>query len=250
MTIFSLQIFWLTIAPSYYWLMYAMGFLIGYYILSKRKILDNDKLDSLFLYIFLWVILWGRIGYILFYDLVYYSNNLSDIFKIWQGWMSFHGWAIWVIIAMLLFSKKYKFSFLKLSDNIVSVLPIWLFFGRIWNYINKELLWFPYTWFLSIEKNWNHYFPSPLLEAFLEWIVLFIILFFINKYKKIDWVIASLFLIIYGIFRIFVEMFFRIPDTQIWYIFGFLTMWEILSSIMLISGIWAFIYLKKESWTN
>lgn len=247
MTIFTINIFWLTIAPSYYWLMYALGFLIGYYILSKRKILDSGSLDDLFLYIFLWVILWGRIGYILFYDLAYYSDNIIDIFKIWQGWMSFHGRTIWVIIAMLLFSKKYKFSFLKLADNIVSVLPIWLFLGRIWNYINKELLGFPYTWFLTLEKNWNYYFPSPLLEAFLEWIVLFIILFFVNKHKKIDWIVASLFLIIYAIFRIFVEIFFRSPDPQIWYIFGFLTMWIILSIIMLISGISVFIWVNKKT---
>jgi phosphatidylglycerol:prolipoprotein diacylglycerol transferase len=250
MTIFSLQIFGITIAPSYYWLMYALGFLIWYYIIDKRKILSREKLDDLFLYIFLWVILWWRIGYILFYDETYYAHNILDIFKIWQGWMSFHGWAIWVILAMFLFSKKYKFTFLKLADNIVSVLPIWLFLGRIWNYLNKELLGFPYTWFLSVKKDGSSYFPSPLLEAFLEWIVLFTILFFVNKYKKIDWIVASLFLIIYAIFRIFVEMFFRTPDIQIWYIFGFLTMWEILSSIMLLSGIWVFIYLKRKSWAK
>ena len=135
---------------------------------------------------------------------------------------------------------------MKLADNIVSVLPIWLFFGRIWNYLNKELLWFQYTGFLAVEKNGNYYFPSPLLEAFLEWIILFIILFFINKYKKIDWIVASSFLIIYAIFRIFIEIYFRSPDVQIWYIFWFLTVWEILSSIMLFSGIIIFIYLKKK----
>ncbi|MDD5213428.1 MAG: prolipoprotein diacylglyceryl transferase [Candidatus Gracilibacteria bacterium] len=246
MTIFSLQIFGITIAPSYYGLMYALGFLIGYYIIDRRKILSRNELDDLFLYIFLGVILGGRIGYILFYDLVYYAHNILDIFKIWQGGMSFHGGAIGVILAMFLFSKKYKFSFLKLADNIVSVLPIGLFLGRIGNYLNKELLGFPYTGFLSVKKDGISYFPSPLLEAFLEGIVLFMILFFINKYKKIDGIVASSFLIFYAIFRIFVEMFFRSPDQQIGYIFGFLTMGEILSSIMLISGISVFIYLKKK----
>lgn len=246
MHIFSISFFWLTIAPTYYWLMYVLWFVISYYILEKRKILSLENLDDLFLYIFFWVILWWRIWYILFYNFSYYSQNLIEILKIWEWWMSFHWWAIWVIIAMIIFSKKYKFSFLKLSDNIVSVLPIWLFFGRIWNYLNKELLWFQYTGFLRVEKNWNYYFPSPLIEAFLEWIILFIILFFINKYKKIDWIIASSFLIFYSIFRIFVEIFFRSPDAQIWYIYWFLTMWEILSSIMLFSGIIIFIYLKKK----
>ncbi len=248
MTIFSIQFFWIIIAPTYYWLMYAMWFLIWYYILNKRKIIESSKLDDLFLYIFLWVILWWRIWYILFYDLAYYLDNFSNIFKIWQWWMSFHGWAIWVIIAMFLFSKKHKFSFLKLADEITLVLPIWLFLWRIWNYLNKELLGFPYNSFLAVEKNWNYYFPSPLLEAFLEWIVLFIILFFVNKNKKIDWITASLFLVFYWIFRIFVEMFFRTPDIQIGYIFWFRTMWEILSSIMIISWSSIFIYLNKKSW--
>ncbi|MDD4151301.1 MAG: prolipoprotein diacylglyceryl transferase [Candidatus Gracilibacteria bacterium] len=247
MHIFSINFFGLTIAPTYYGLMYVLGFVISYYILEKRKILTRENLDDLFLYIFFGVILGGRIGYILFYNFSYYSQNLIEIFKIWEGGMSFHGGAIGVIIAMILFSKKYKFSFLKLSDNIVSVLPIGLFFGRIGNYLNKELLGFQYTGFLRVEKNGNYYFPSPLLEAFLEGIILFLILFFINKYKKIDGIVASSFLIFYSIFRIFVEIFFRSPDIQIGYIYGFLTMGEILSSIMLFTGIIIFIYLKRKN---
>lgn len=250
MSIFSINLFWLTIAPSYYGLMYVIWFVIWYYILEKRKILKREDLDDLFIYIFLWVILWWRLGYIFFYDFAYYSQNLLEIFKIWKWWMSFHGWTIWVIISMFLFSKRYKFSFLKLADEITSVLPIWLFFGRIWNYLNKELLWFPYTWFLSVKKDGASYFPSPLLEAFLEWIVLFTILFFINKYKKIDWIVAVSFLIFYSIFRIFTEIFFRLPDPQIWYIFWFLTAWEILSFIMFICGIIILIYLKIQYATN
>ena len=157
--------------------------------------------------------------------------------------MSFHGWVIWVILAMWYFSRRYRFSFLKLTDEITTVLPIWLWLGRIWNYLNSELLWFSnYNWPLAVYKDWIWYFPSPLLECFLEWILLFIILNIVYKYKKFDWQIAALFLILYGSFRIFVEIFFRTPDANIWYIFWVLTMWEILSIPMIL--IWGYYYYK------
>lgn len=248
MYIFKLDLFWISIAPTYYWLMYVLGFIAWYIIVKKNLKLSDKKIDSLLIYIFLWVLLGWRLGYIVFYDLRYYIANPIDIVKTWNWWMSFHGWVIWVIVAMFLFSKRYNFSFLKLADAICYSLPFWLFFGRIWNYINKELLWFsPYNWFLAIIKDGKSYFPSPLLEAFLEWIVLFLILTYFKKYRNLKkWQLAALFLIFYAIFRIFVEMFFRTPDSQIWYIFWFLTMWEILSLPMLIIGIYYFIKLWKK----
>lgn len=252
MTIFELNIFWFHIAPTYYWLMYAIWFFSWYFIIKKRSQIKKSKysseqnlqmLESLLFYIFLWVVLWWRLWYVFFYNFFYYINNIFDIFKIWDWWMSFHGWVIWVILAMFFFSKKYKFSFLKLSDQITAILPIWLWFWRIWNYLNKELLWYSnYDWFLAVYVNWVWYFPSPLLEALLEWLVLFIILNLVYKYKKFDWQISALFLIFYWIFRIFVEMFFRQPDSNIWYIFWFLTMWEILSIPMIL--IWIYYYIK------
>jgi phosphatidylglycerol:prolipoprotein diacylglycerol transferase len=246
MTIFTLHIFWLTIAPSYYWLMYAISFLIWYYLVSKTKVLSKEKLDNLFLYIVFWVILGWRIWYILFYDLAYYLENPLSIFKVWEWWMSFHGWALWVIIATLIFSKVYKESFLKIIDEICLILPIWLFFWRIWNYLNKELLGWPYSWFLAVEKNGGLYFPSPLLEAFLEWFVLFLILYFISKRKKYLWQIWVWFFIWYWVFRTIVELFFRLPDVQIWYIFHYFTIWSILSIIMIIVWIlFSFILRKK-----
>lgn len=221
-------------------------------------------MDDLLLYTFIWVILWWRLWYILFYDLTYYLANPIDLIKTWEWWMSFHWWVIWVILAMYFFNKKYKIWFLRLADEVCFTLPIWLWFWRIWNYINKELLWFsPYDWPLAVYINSVWHFPSPLLEATLEWIVLFFILYYfklkkleINKLKnfkivkpryyfllpKNDGQIAALFLIFYSFFRIFVEIFFRMPDSQIWYILWFLTMWEILSLPMLI--IWIFYYLK------
>ncbi len=206
-------------------------------------------MDDLLLYVFIWVILWWRLWYILFYDLSYYLANPIDLVKTWEWWMSFHGWVIWVVLAMYFFSKKHKIWFLKLADEICYTLPIWIWLWRIWNYINKELLWFsPYDWPLAVYINSVWYFPSPLLEAFLEWIILFLILNYFYRKKKEwkwwlkDWQIWALFLIFYAIFRLFVEIFFRMPDSQIGYIFWFLTMWEILSIPMLL--VWIYYYVK------
>lgn len=245
MYIFELTLFWITIAPTYYWLMYAFWFIAWYYIISKRWIIVWDKLESLFYYVFLWVILWWRLWYILFYNLESYLSSPLSIFKIWEWWMSFHGWVIWVILALIIFSKKYKISFLKLADQITLVLPIWLWFWRFWNYLNKELLWYSwYDWFLAVYKNWIWYFPSPLVEAILEWLILFLILNYVYKYSKNNfiWKISSLFLILYWLFRIFVEIFFREADSQIWLLFWFISMWSLLSIPMIL--LWIYIYNK------
>lgn len=251
MTIFDITLFGIHIAPSYYGLMYAIAFLAGYYYILKKDILTKDQLESLFLYVIFWVILWGRFGYILFYDLSFYLNDISNIVKVWQGWMSFHGWAIWLILSVILFAKVHKVNFYKLIDEIVYILPLWLFLWRIGNYLNKELLWFPYTGFLAVEKNWGSYFPSPLLEAFLEWIVLFVIFYFLYKKRSFYGQIWVAFLIGYWVFRTFVELFFRLPDPQIGYIAWFLTMWSLLSIPMII--IWIILYFvlrnKNKIWS-
>lgn len=247
MTIFEITLFNITIAPTYYWLMYALSFIVWYYVLYKRDIISRDKLDDLFLYIFLWVVLWGRFWYIVFYDFSSYISNPLDIIKVWEWWMSFHGWVLWVVTSMILFAKKYKIDFLKLADQITLVLPIWLWLGRIWNYLNKELLGYSgYDWFLAVYVNNVWYFPSPLLEAFLEWFVLFLILnyLYIKKILK-KWQIASLFLVFYAIFRIFVEVFFRQPDAHIGYIFWVFTMGQLLTIPMLI--VWIILFLRFKN---
>lgn len=253
MTIFDITLFWIHIAPSYYWLMYAIGFIWWYLIIKNSKLSSHFKkdtrwewIDNLLFYIFLWVILWWRFWYILFYDLSHYLDNSIEVLKIWKWWMSFHWWVIWVIIAMILYWKKNKISFYEIADQVTRILPIWLWAGRVWNYLNKELLWYKYDWFLAVEKNWISYFPSPLIEFLLEWIVLYYILNYFYKKKLRHWQLASLFLIFYWIFRIVVEIFFRTPDSQIWYILWFLTMWTILSLPMIIAWIWFYIKLWKS----
>lgn len=246
MKIFEIDLFWITLSPTYYGLMYALSFIIWYIILLKYIKLDEKKLDSLFLYIVLWVVIWWRLWYVFFYNFDYYISNYLDIFKVWEWWMSFHWGLIWVILASFIFSKLNKLEFLRLTDYLAIVAPIGLFFWRIWNYINKELLGYPwYEWFMAIYKEWVWYFPSTLLEALFEGLFLFIILFFIYKkhYHKF-WAgfISWLFLVVYSISRIFIEIFFRQPDSHIWYIYWFITMGQILSIPMFLVG---FILLYK-----
>jgi len=251
MYIFEIEIFWIHITPSYYWLMYAIWFIIWYYIIKSRlnnKSINKNELkaeflDDLLMYIVLWVIVWWRIWYIVFYNLNNYINNPIEILKVWEWWMSFHWWVLWVIIVMIIFSKRYKLNFYKLADQISLVVPIWLWLWRVWNYLNWELLWYSwYTWLLSV--NWR--FPSPLIEMFLEWIILFIILNYIYTKKKVlnPWIIASLFMILYWIFRVFVEAIFRKPDEHIWYIWNYFTLWEIYSLPMII--LWTYFYIKLK----
>lgn len=248
MYIFQIELFWLTISPSIYWLMYALSFLLGFYILKNRWFFNKDQLDNIFLYIFIWVILWWRFWYIIFYNLEHYIQNVSDVFKFWEGWMSFHWGVIWVVLAMLLFWHKNKLNFYKIADEICAILPIWLGLWRLWNYANQELLWYSwYNWLLTIEVNWIKYFPSTLLESLLEWFVLYIILTYIYKNKKFTWQVASVFLIWYWVFRLIVELFFRQPDSHIWYVISIFSVWSLLSIPMILSWIWFYIYLKKKN---
>lgn len=246
MKIFEFSVFGFTIAPTWYWLMYVLAFVYGYYALKKSKKLSEIELESLFFYIFLWVVLGGRIWYILFYNLWSYISTPLDIFKVWEWGMSFHGWLLWVLLAMLVFSQKYSFSFLRLADLLVKIVPVGLFFGRIGNYLNKELLGFSYSWPLAVQTSTGSYFPSPLVEAFLEWIIIFILLNYIHK-ASFPGKLWSLFLIYYWIFRTFVELFIRTPDEQIWYYFWFLTQWSLLSIPMICVWVFFYFFLQRKN---
>lgn len=241
-----MELFWLQI--NVYGLMYALSFIIWLYILKKRNVFTKIQLDNFFMYIFFWVVLGGRLWYILFYNIDYYLQNFHKIFYVWEWWMSFHWGVIWVIIAMLLFSYKNNLKFSNVADELTSVLPIGLFLWRIGNYYNKELLWFSwYNGWFSVEKNWTNYFPSPLLEAFLEWMLLFLILCYVYRNKKFSGQVACLFLMFYWIFRLFVEFFFRQPDSQLGFIIWNFSMWSLLSIPMILFGIIFYIYYSKNA---
>lgn len=247
MKIFEIELFGFTLAPTYYWLMYILWFLYGIWALKKTKKYTKKQIDDLFLYIFLWVILGGRIWYMLFYNFEEMFTDPASLLRVWEWWMSFHGGMIGVILAMFLFARQKELSFLSLSDEIVKIIPLWIFFGRIGNYLNKELLWFPYTGPFAVHVSSGSYFPSPLVEAFLEGIVIFVILNFVLKSSKFPGQFWALFLILYWVFRTFVELFIRSPDPQIGYYFWFLTQGSLLSFPMILAGIIIYFYLQRNN---
>lgn len=218
MTIFTFEFWWITIAPTWYGLMYAVSFLIALVLMQKQ--FSEKHTDTLFFATVLWVILWGRLGYVVFYNLWYFIDHPLEILMPWKGGMSFHGGAIGVIIAWYIAAQKIKKPFLTVADKLVWIVPIGLFFGRIGNYINGELMGLPgYNWPIARYINGVSYFPTPLLEALLEgWVLLSILLW---KKKKIVYPgqLGVWFLGGYGLMRFFAE-FFRTPDVQIGYIFG------------------------------
>jgi phosphatidylglycerol---prolipoprotein diacylglyceryl transferase len=246
------------IAVRWYSLAYIVGILLGWWfgkkIIIKRFKNINQKFnlkefDDLITYLIISIIIGGRVGYIIFYNFDYYISNPLEIIKIWEGGMSFHGALLGVIIGTKLFSTKRNIIFFFYLDIIACVSPIGIFFGRIANFINGELMGkvTNVTWsviFPNIDMLPRH--PSQLYEAFLEGIVLFFILntIVIKKYYKIG-TCSYLFLICYGVFRIISE-FFREPDAQIGYLFDLFSMGTLLSFAMIIGGIALYAFIKKN----
>ena len=227
----------------YIWNTY--GWWYGKKIIIKRFIVEKQtfnlkEFDNLVTYIVFSIILGGRIGYVIFYNLEYFLSNPLEILKIWEGGMSFHGALIGIIIGTYLFSTKKNIKTLFFLDIIACVAPIGIMFGRIANFINGELVGkvTSLSWsvvFPQIDMLPRH--PSQLYEALLEGLVLFFVVnFFIYKKNYITGTCSFIFLIFYGIFRIFSEIF-REPDPQIGYLFDFLSMGALLSLFMILVGL-------------
>ncbi|RPG94395.1 MAG: prolipoprotein diacylglyceryl transferase [Candidatus Pelagibacter sp. TMED253] len=240
----------------WYSLAYIFGILIGWW-LGKKIILkkiqsinfkfDIKEFDNLITYIIISILIGGRLGYILFYNFEYYLSNPLNIVKIWEGGMSFHGALLGIIFATYWFSIKKNIMTFFLLDIIACVAPIGIFFGRIANFINGELVGkttdiFWGVVFPNVDNFSRH--PSQLYEAFLEGLVLLIIMnliLFRKNYKT--GTCSYMFLILYGVFRIFSE-FFREPDAQVGYLFNLISMGTMLSVFMILGGI--IIFLKKN----
>ncbi len=233
----------------WYGLMYVLGF-TATYLLVKKQVANfgfkrlEEHFENLNLVLILCVVLGGRLGYVLFYNLPYYLAHPLEIPATWNGGMSFHGACIALIAGGLLFCRLKKIDFWKTADIYVVTVPIGLGLGRLGNFINGELYGRVTTvpWgmvFPGGGPNPRH--PSQLYEAFLEGIVLFIILW---SQKRRPWSknslwphgsLLALFLLCYGIFRILVE-FVRQPDPQVGFLIGSLTMGQLLSSLMVVGG--------------
>ena len=235
----------------WYSLAYIFGILFGWFYCKKFLIKDKEissLFDDLITYLIIGIILGGRLGYILFYALKYYSQNFIEIFFIWEGGMSFHGGLIGIIVATYLYSKKNKINKYIFLDLISVSAPIGLFFGRIANFVNGELVGKATngSWgiiYPQIDDVPRH--PSQLYECFLEGIILFIILnliFFKKNYKT--GTASYAFLFFYGIFR-FISEIFREPDAHLGFLIGSLSMGMLLSFLMIFVSIILFYRINE-----
>ena len=244
--IISFEIRWYSLA-------YILGIIIGWLLCKKILIKNtniNEKFDDYITYLIIGIILGGRLGYVFFYNFNFYLNNFFDIFKIWQGGMSFHGGLLGIIIASILFAKKNNQNPFLYMDLVSLVAPIGIFFGRLANFINSELYGkvgnVPWSViFVKVDNLARH--PSQLYEAFLEGIILFLLLMYFRRknYLLKPGTISGLFLIFYSVFRFFVE-FYRVPDEHIGYLAFNLSTGQIVSVVFLIIGTIVF-YLKNEN---
>ncbi|HDS02290.1 MAG TPA: prolipoprotein diacylglyceryl transferase [Firmicutes bacterium] len=246
---------WGPLALRWYPVAYILGFAVGYLglrILSGKGIIPFDRktVDDLIFDAALGVIIGGRLGYVLFYGLSDFLASPLFLFKVNEGGMSFHGGLLGVMVAAFLFSKRKHYDFWTVLGSLAFLAPAGLFFGRIANFINGEL------WGKPTDGSWGVIFPlagitprhpTQLYEAFLEGILLFLILLFVLKKTRNIRLSGPLFGAVYGVFRFFVE-FYREPDAHIGYLlWGWVTMGQILSLfVILLSVAMYYIFIKDK----
>lgn len=253
----ALQIGWIVI--RWYSLAYIFG-LVGAWFLARKmsrvskSVFTVLKIDDFLIWATVGIILGGRLGYVLFYNLNYFIEFPSQILALWQGGMSFHGGLIGVIVATLLFARKKQISPFAMGDIIVCVAPIGLLLGRLANFANGELF-----GRVSQSVPWVMVFPgggdeprhpSQLYEAAAEGLLLFLILntiwWLIPKYRERQGFMTGLFFLCYGIFR-FVLEFFREPDAHLGFILRSLSMGQLLCVPMVLFGVWLMIKSSPKS---
>ena len=262
-------VFGLGFHPAVHWygVMYLVAFGLAWW-LGRMRVrqgrlpgVDEQAFGDLVFYGMLGVILGGRLGYILFYDLSAYVADPLQVFEIWNGGMSFHGGLVGVCIAAWWWARKHRLHFMDVADFIAPLVPPGLGFGRLGNFINGEL-WGKYTgsdWGVvfpqaeaplarmgaeqlqalhasgALDRYARH--PSPLYQALLEGLVMFVVLWWFSSRPRPRYAVAGLFALLYGLFRFIVE-FVRVPDAQLGYLaFGWLTMGQLLSLPLVALGL-------------
>ena len=226
----------------WYGLMYVIGFLAAWWLARRRcrradSPVNAVQVDDLIFFGMLGVIVGGRVGYSVVYG---WHDLISDPFyliKITEGGMSFHGGLMGVLGAMWLYGRKLGIRFWRIVDFVAPIVPLGLGFGRIGNFINGEL------WGKPTDVAWGFLYrgqvlhPSQLYEAVLEGFLLFAILWWFSSRPRPHMAVSGLFLVLYGVFRFFVE-FYRVPDAHLEYLaLGWVTMGQILSAPMVIIGV-------------
>ncbi len=227
-------------------------FLIPRQSRAKQIGLQSQTLQDLIFWLAVGLVAGARLGYIIFYQypfLDFYLSHPIEIIAIWKGGMSFHGGLIGTILAGYIFCRSRRLPFWAVADCVIVTAPIGLGLGRIGNFINGELFGriSSVPWAMVFPRGGpfpRH--PSQLYEAIGEGLILFLILWNLQKRNLPDGSLCALFLILYGIIRFFLE-FFRQPDPQIGFIFGILTMGQILCTAMIVTGFLLFIYINKKT---
>ncbi|SFM64901.1 prolipoprotein diacylglyceryl transferase [Thermodesulforhabdus norvegica] len=240
----------------WYGLMYLLGFIAAYFVIPRQEKsrslgLQGATLQDLLFWVALGLIVGARAGHLVFYQYPYFDYYLShplEIIALWHGGMSFHGGLIGSVLAGYIFCRKKGLPFWGVADCVVVAAPIGLGLGRIGNFINGEL------YGRITEVPWAMVFPmggpfprhpSQLYEAFGEGLILFAILWKMQKKNLADGMMVALFLICYGTIRFILE-FFREPDPQIGFILGFFSMGQVLCAGMILAGSSVIILLKKR----
>lgn len=239
----------------WYGMMYLLGAFFSYllvrYQLARQKspLLTKEQLLDFYFYSILGLIIGARLGYVLFYNFKAYLQNPLELVAVWHGGMSFHGGLAGVFLAGWWFSRKNHIPLLDLGDLVIVTAPLGLGLGRLANFINGELYGritsVPWGMVFPDGGPWPRH-PSQLYEAILEGAVLFGLLWIWRNKKKFSGALVARFLILYGAIRILVE-FFREPDAQVGYLWGWITMGQLLSCLMILLGCcFAFIQHRKK----
>jgi phosphatidylglycerol:prolipoprotein diacylglycerol transferase len=241
------------LAARWYGIMYALGFSAAWFLARRRAARPGSgwaalQVDDLITWGVVGVVLGGRLGYVLFYDLSYYLSEPSQILSIWRGGMSFHGGVAGVILVAWLYGRSIGKSLLAVGDFIAPLVPPGLLAGRLGNFINAEL------WGRVTDAPWAMVFPtggplprhpSQLYEAALEGLALFIILWVYSARPRARGAVGGLFLAGYGAFRFFVE-FFRQPDAQMGFVaFQWMSMGQVLCLPMIALGL--YLMLRRDA---
>jgi phosphatidylglycerol:prolipoprotein diacylglycerol transferase len=246
-------------AVRWYALAYIVALIVGWryctqlarrWAMRGTPVASDKDIDDFLVWATIGVVLGGRIGYVLFYNFGYYLHNPGQALELWHGGMSFHGGALGVVCAIALFCWQRRLLPLRFADLIACAVPIGLFLGRLANFINGELWGRPSTvpWAMIFPTGGpvpRH--PSQLYEATLEGIVLFLILFFLQRRETIrlrPGTLTAAFLIGYGAFRIICE-FFREPDAQLGFLWGGATMGQLLSVPLILIGLGLLWYARR-----
>ena len=207
-----------------------------------RPTMNALQIDNMFIWFFLGVVGGGRLGYVLFYNLPKYMASPLDVFKFWDGGMSFHGGFLGVVVACYFYGKKIGMGLDRMLDMGAASVPPALGFVRVANFINAELFGratdVPWAVIFPGESFGRH--PSQLYEAILEGLILFIaVRIGTHKHQALAHPgrASGIFALGYGLSRIFVE-YYRVPDPQLGYLFGFVTMGMLLSLPLVVVGVW------------